>query len=300
MIVSGSSAISRQVTSARPSSECSLPGDALPTAAHPARASDWDPDTYQAFAARLAHYAELQETVVEAAKGRDVERILDLGCGTAEASKRLLSIYEDARLTGLDTSQKMLEAAARSLPPERSQLILGSFEDPIPTGPFDVVVSVLAVHHVDSEAKARLFANIAEALVEGGRFVLGDIMKDPIVPTESRSLLSRLRRSLKEKGLAETVGKIRNVARERIAARTDDGRTLDDPLSPDQPDLLVDQLRWLTSAGLEATVVWQKGSMSVVVADKPKASAESLGLRPPSSGIESPGAQPPHAARSAM
>jgi len=54
-------------------------------------------------------------------------------------------------------------------------------EDPLPDGPFDVVVSVLAVHHLDGAGKAELFRRIADSLTPSGRLVLGDFVapEDP-------------------------------------------------------------------------------------------------------------------------
>lgn len=49
-------------------------------------------------------------------------------------------------------------------------------EDPLPNGPSDLVVSVLAVHHLDGPGKADLFEHAAAVLAPGGRLVLGDVV----------------------------------------------------------------------------------------------------------------------------
>src|SRR5262245_62724772 len=51
-----------------------------------------------------------------------------------------------------------------SLPPDRVSLLVGRLEDPLPQGPFDLVVSALAVHHLDAASKADLFRRIAATL----------------------------------------------------------------------------------------------------------------------------------------
>src|SRR5207248_9724424 len=51
-------------------------------------------------------------------------------------------------------------------------------EDPLPQGPFDLVVSCLAVHHLDGEGKRDLFRRIARV---SDAFVLGDV----VVPERS-------------------------------------------------------------------------------------------------------------------
>src|SRR5699024_5129363 len=75
---------------------------------------------------------------------------------------------------------ELLAAAARTLDPDRTELRRGRLEDPLPPGPFDLVMSTLAIHHLDGPGKADLFARIAEVLPAGGRFVLADL----IVPTD--------------------------------------------------------------------------------------------------------------------
>ena len=58
----------------------------------------------------------------------------------------------------------------------RVDLRLGRIEDPLPAGTFDLVVSALAVHHLQGEAKAELFRRIHVSLRPGGRLVLADVV----------------------------------------------------------------------------------------------------------------------------
>ncbi len=53
---------------------------------------------------------------------------------------------------------------------------MGRLEDPLPEGPFELVVSALAVHHLDGGGKRDLFRRIADVLAPSGRFVLGDVV----------------------------------------------------------------------------------------------------------------------------
>jgi tRNA (cmo5U34)-methyltransferase len=121
----------------------------------------------------------------------------------------------------------MLGAARRRLPPT-ADLRVARLEDPLPPGPFGLVVSALAVHHLDGDAKADLFGRVAEVLAPGGRFVLGDV----IVPVEP----------------------------DDITVPIDDGY--------DQPSTVADQLRWLTDAGFVARVAWQERDLAVLVGDR--------------------------------
>ena len=49
-------------------------------------------------------------------------------------------------------------------------------KDPLPDGNFDLVVSALAVHHLDGAVKADPLARVADRLRTGGRFVLGGVV----------------------------------------------------------------------------------------------------------------------------
>src|ERR1039458_8104172 len=79
-----------------------------------------------------------------------------------------------ATLVGIDESPEMLAHARRRLP--EGDFRVGGLEDPLPKGHFELVVSALAVHHLDGPAKAHLFERIAERLVPGGRFVMADVV----------------------------------------------------------------------------------------------------------------------------
>src|SRR5919199_2034541 len=97
-------------------------------------------------------YEELQEETVRAADGLDVTRVLELGIGTGETARRVLERHPSAELTAIDSSAAMLEAAKERLP--AADLRVARLQDPPPEGPFDLVVSTLAVHHLDSAGKA--------------------------------------------------------------------------------------------------------------------------------------------------
>jgi tRNA (cmo5U34)-methyltransferase len=137
---------------------------------------EWDPETYLVqMLDEIPGYVELQETVV-AAIDTPPRTILELGTGTGETATRILTRHPGARWTGIDSSGPMLARARERLP--QADLRLQRLEDPLPPGPFDLVVSVLAVHHLDAEAKRDLFRRIAEVT---DTFVLGDVVvpEDP-------------------------------------------------------------------------------------------------------------------------
>jgi tRNA (cmo5U34)-methyltransferase len=133
------------------------------------------PETYlDQIRAQVPRYDELQEETVEAIPFPP-QRVLELGVGTGETTRRLRARYPDAEVTGLDSQPEMV-FAARELGIE---VRLARMEDPLPDGPWDLVISVLSVHHLDTEQKRDLFRRVRE---QSRALVLGDVViADPQV-----------------------------------------------------------------------------------------------------------------------
>jgi tRNA (cmo5U34)-methyltransferase len=188
----------------------------------------FDPASYvETIRAEVPAYDELQDAVAEATTGIHAEWVLELGVCTGETSRRVLDLHPSAELVGIDESAEMLAAASANV--AAADLRVSRLEDPLPEGNFDLVVSALAVHHLDGAGKADLFARVADRLRPGGRFVLGDV----VVPGDP----------------ADVVTPIDGVY--------------------DQPSTVDDQVRWLAAAGLAAEVVWARQDLAVIVADSP-------------------------------
>jgi len=190
----------------------------------------FEPESYpERVRSKVPQYDELEDALAGATEALSATRILDLGTGTGETARRVLAKHPGARVVLVDASAGMLEAARASLPEDRvEKIIVQQLEDPIPEGPFDLVVSALAIHHLESADKQILFRRIAATLKPGGRFVLADV----VIPDDPSWAVS----------------------------------PLDSPY--DRPDRLDDQLDWMKEAGLEPCVVWASGDLAVVRGDR--------------------------------
>src|SRR6188508_3158353 len=128
---------------------------------------DWTPDEYlERIRLRIPRYDELQEQAV-AATPFPPERVLELGMGTGETTRRLLEAHPDAWVIGLDSSPDMVFRARQTY----DDVQLARMEDPLPDGPWDLVISVLSVHHLTVDQKKNLFRR---ARLESKALVLGD------------------------------------------------------------------------------------------------------------------------------
>jgi trans-aconitate methyltransferase len=138
-----------------------------------------DPETYlDKIRADVPRYDELQEATIDAIPWPP-GRVLELGVGTGETARRLLERHPDAEVTGLDAQPEMVFRARE----EGIEVRLARMEDPLPDGPWDLVVSVLSVHHLDDGQKRDLFRRVRE---QSRSMVIGDVvLADPqVTPLE--------------------------------------------------------------------------------------------------------------------
>jgi tRNA (cmo5U34)-methyltransferase len=101
-------------------------------------------------------------------------RVLDLGCGTGILSEFVLTRSPTASVTLFDQSAEMLEVATDRLQPYTITTAQGSFDESLPAGPFDAVISALAIHHLGDEQKARLIHRVTGTLADGGVLINAD------------------------------------------------------------------------------------------------------------------------------
>jgi tRNA (cmo5U34)-methyltransferase len=141
----------------------------------------WKPDNYlERIRSEVPRYDELQEQAIAAIPFAP-ERVLELGMGTGETTRRLIEAYPDAWVIGLDSSADMVFRAREMY----DDVQLARIEDPLPDGPWDLVIGVLSIHHLTTDQKKNLFRQVRG---QARSFVIGDIVKAdsqiaPVDPT---------------------------------------------------------------------------------------------------------------------
>jgi tRNA (cmo5U34)-methyltransferase len=131
---------------------------------------DWTPEIYlERIRSQIPRYDELQEEAI-AAIPFPPERVLELGMGTGETTKRLIEAYPDAWVIGLDASPDMVFRARQSY----DDVQLARMEDPLPDGPWDLVISVLSVNQLDDEQTQALCRRVRE---QSRSLVIGDVFE---------------------------------------------------------------------------------------------------------------------------
>jgi len=185
----------------------------------PSSPRSWsDPERVAGYLAREIPHRDVAEQMLLTALPRRVDRLLDLGTGDGRLIALVRTAHPEADAVGLDSSQPMLERARQRFGNDpATELRRHDLCDPLPEGgPYDAIVSGLAIHHLEDERKRRLFAEARDLLVPGGVFANLDLVSAP-----TPQLHERFRREI--------------------------GRPEDDPADRFAP--LCDQLDWLRAAG---------------------------------------------------
>jgi tRNA (cmo5U34)-methyltransferase len=136
----------------------------------------WKPDDYlDLIRKEIPRYEELQDQAIAAIPFAP-QRVLELGMGTGETTRRLIEAYPDSWVIGLDSSPDMVYGAREMY----DDVQLARIEDPLPDGPWDLVIGVLSIHHLTAEQKRDLFRRVRE---HSKALVIGDVVKADVQVT---------------------------------------------------------------------------------------------------------------------
>ena len=202
----------------------------------------------------LPTYDELFSVAVEIipfAQDRPLE-IADLGAGSGLFSHHVQSAYPKAAFTLVDASRAMLDMARKRFKQEADSFtfIEQRLEDFAEPERFDVVISSLAIHHLEDSDKRSLFKRIFAALHQGGAFINVDQIRGQ--PPFDRLYWKTWLNKVRAAGASETEIQT-SINRRR---------------EYDRDACLSDQLAWLKQAGFIADCIYKHYFVAVFLALK--------------------------------
>jgi len=175
--------------------------------------------------------------------------IVDLGAGSGLLTQLVRQRFPNAKIHLIDFSAAMLDLARKRLgdDPNLTFTQADYATDPIPTG-VCAIVSSLSIHHLEDEAKRRVFRKVWEALKSRGAFVNAEQVAGPTPELDDRYRALWLRQ-VRALGASE--------------------QQINDSLYRQQQDRCVDvgrQLAWMRDAGFADADCWYKEARFAVLA----------------------------------
>lgn len=204
----------------------------------------------------VPRYFEMLDAILRyVPTGLKPRRILELGSGSGHLTRRVMEAYPQAQIYAVDVSREMLFECRRTTDPCRVGLVRMDFHDLcFAEGAFDLVVSSIAIHHIDHGAKQRLFREVFSSLRPGGVLAYSDQFAG-----DTAEIYAKHIEAWKQESTA------------KLGASDEEWATwMQHQDDHDHHAPLRDQLSWLDDAGFDAIdCVWRSLLWTALVAERP-------------------------------
>lgn len=153
----------------------------------------WLQPNYNALIENIVHYIPY--------KNDQPLNILDLGCGTGNVTAEILKAYPNSKVCLVDFSEDFLNHAKERFANYDVSTVHSDFKNPdiYEKGKFDLVVSSIAIHHIDDEDKLSVYKLIHQSLKENGWILIGELIKSESPEMEMKFAEDYIRK-IKETG----------------------------------------------------------------------------------------------------
>jgi tRNA (cmo5U34)-methyltransferase len=175
--------------------------------------------------------------------------VIDLGCGTGTVARKISDKFPESRIYCLDIASNMIDIARNKLAGHRDvEFIQGDFSTYEFNRKFDVVVSSLALHHLENDqCKKDFYKKVYSILTDSGLFINADVV---LASAEYNQVINIIR-------WIDYMNK--SVTCEEIF-----GNWIPKYKAEDRPAKLMDQLKWLEEIGFKSVdVYWKYYNFSV-------------------------------------
>ena len=175
--------------------------------------------------------------------------IIDLGCGTGTVAKKISEKFPESRIYCLDIASNMIDIARNKLAGHRDvEFLECDFSTFKFDRKFDVVVSSLALHHLENDqSKKDFYKKIYDILTDSGLFINADVV---LASAEYNQIINMIR-------WIDYMNKSVNC--EEIFSNW-----IPKYKAEDRPAKLMDQLKWLEEIGFKSVdVYWKYYNFSV-------------------------------------
>jgi len=170
-------------------------------------------------------------------------RIIDLGCGTGTIAKKISEKFPNSKIVCLDIASNMIDIAKNKLSGHKdTEFIIGDFSKIDFDTKFDVIVSSLALHHLENDKdKKDFYSKIYSILTDSGMFYNADVV---LASTDYHQDIN-MNRWIEYMNKSVLMDEILN-------------NWIPKYKTEDRPAKLIDQLKWLENIGFKSVdVIWK-------------------------------------------
>ena len=147
----------------------------------------------------VTNFTDFYKKIAEPIKKTKTKiKVLDLGCGTGLELEYIFQKAPNARVTGIDLSEKMLEKLKAKYQHKIEQITLireTYLEKELKENHYDYIISVMSFHHLIYEKKKDLYLKIYNSLKDKGKYIEGDYI---VSLEKEKRLLREFKENIKQ------------------------------------------------------------------------------------------------------
>lgn len=120
---------------------------------------------------------KIKQALIETATIPAGAKVLDFGCGTATLTIMVKELSPAAKVTGIDVDKEILDKAIQKVKEKKLDIFLLDYDGkhlPFQRNVFDRTISCLVFHHLDTDTKQNMLAEIFRVLNKDGQLLIAD------------------------------------------------------------------------------------------------------------------------------
>jgi len=120
---------------------------------------------------------KIKQVLISNANIHASSKLLDFGCGTATLTIMAKQSSPEAKVTGIDIDTEILDKATKKIKEEKLDIFLLDYDGkhlPFQRNAFDRVISCLVFHHLDTDIKQTMLAEIFRVMNKDGHLLIAD------------------------------------------------------------------------------------------------------------------------------
>lgn len=204
----------------------------------------------------IPFHKELHEKIIKFIRkyyfSQNSYSILDLGAGTGITSKLIKNELAEANIDLVDFSKKMLAGAKKKFGKDKKiRYFLEDYAEMKFNQKYDIIISVIGIHHQNNRGKKLLFNKIYSLLKPGGVFIFGDLVTYKDLKKASLNQALHIHRLVEKSSDQKTLAE---WAHHHLA--------LND-LAP-----IEDQIDWLKTVGFKVDIQLLKINTALIICKK--------------------------------